>query len=89
MNEDEEIKIDLRKECELTSSETRGIDFLLGRHSRSVLMSLKKGLMIMMMMMITLKKGLAPGGPDCVAPVFSWTETIFYNQIPGTSVLSV
>ena len=100
MNKDEEIKIDLRKECELTSSETRGIDFLLGRHSRSVLMSLKKGLimsmmammtmmMTMMMMMITLKKGFAPGGPDCVAPVFSWTETIFYNQIPGTLVLSV
>ena len=97
MNKDEEIKIDLRKECELTSSETRGIDFLLGRHSRSVLMSLKKGLMITMMtmtmmmmtMMITLKKGFAPGGPDCVAPVFSWTETIFYNQIPATLVLSV
>ena len=98
MNKDEEIKIDLRKECELTSSETRGIDFLLGRHSRSVLMSLKKGLMMVMMtmmtmmmmtMMITLKKGLAPGGPDCVAPVFSWTETIFYNQIPATLVLSV
>ena len=95
MKKDGEIKIDLRKECELTSSETRGIDFLLGRHSRSVLMSLKKGLMMVMMtlmmmtMMIPLKKGLAPGGPDCVAPVFSWTETIFYNQIPGTLVLSV
>ena len=56
MNKDEEIKIDLRKECELTSSETRGIDFLLGRHSRSVLMSLKKGLMraMMTMMMMTM-----------------------------------
>ena len=52
MNKDEEIKIDLRKECELTSSETRGIDFLLGRHSRSVLMSLKKGLMMAMMTMM-------------------------------------
>ena len=50
----------------LTSSETRGMDFLLGRHSRSVLMSLKKG--------------FAPGGPDCVAPVFSWIQKVFYNQ---------
>ena len=47
----------------LTSSETRGMDFLRGRHSRSVLMSLKKG--------------LAPGGPDCVAPVFSWAQILF------------
>ena len=58
------------KECGLTSSETRGMDFLRGRHSRSVLMSLKKG--------------FAPGGPDCVAPVFSWIRirsfTIMYSN---------
>ena len=57
----------------LTSSETRGMDFLRGRHSRSVLMSLKKG--------------LAPGGPDCVAPVFSWAQILFqyYTLLKKTS----